>query len=295
MAPLLALAACGSPSPANIEPSPTAAAQPRTIKEPPPPTEFTAVVTARKSALISAQVAGPIQKLTVRSGQVVKAGELVVAIDKTELSNKLAQAQFAEQSARAAAGSAGAKASALRQKAVAEARLLKLGVSTPIQAVTSQDDYAATGAEAAAASSKAAEATAQREMTEKELAKTDVVAPMDGIVTNIKVHEGQVASAGMPLARVFDPSDLIIRFAVPREHRGELRLGQRVELDVDGNARPVWAFVTTISQAQEPPINFTVVEADIDDAKLAPGELTVASVGRVRIADAHDAHQGAKP
>jgi len=118
------------------------------------------VVTARKSALISAQVAGPIQKLTVRSGQIVKAGDLVVALDKTELSNKLVQAQFAEQSARAAAGSAGAKASALHQKAVAEQRLLKLGVSTPIQAVTSQDDYAATGAEASAASSKAAEACA---------------------------------------------------------------------------------------------------------------------------------------
>ncbi|HET9620316.1 MAG TPA: efflux RND transporter periplasmic adaptor subunit [Kofleriaceae bacterium] len=271
--------------------------QPRSIKEPPPPTEFTAVVTARKSALISAQVAGPIQKLTVRSGQLVKAGDLVVALDKTELSNKLVQAQFAEESARSAAGSAGAKAAALRQKAVAEKRLLKLGVSTPIQAITSQDDYAATGAEAAAASSKAAEAKAQRELTEKELAKTDITAPMDGIVTNIKVHEGQVASAGMPLARVFDPSDLILRFAVPKEHRAKIKLGQRVQLDVDGNARPVWATVTTISQAQEPPINFTVVEADIDDTKLAPGELTVASVGRVRIADARDVRvqQGAKP
>jgi RND family efflux transporter MFP subunit len=292
--------ACGNKSPATIEPSPTAASQPRSVQEPPPPTEFTAVVTARKSALISAQVAGPIQKLTVRSGQVVKAGDLVVALDKTELSNKLVQAQFAEESARSAAGSAGAKASALHQKAVAEKRLLKLGVSTPIQAITSQDDYAATGAEAAAASSKAAEARAQREMTEKELAKTDIVAPMDGIVTNIKVHEGQVASSGMPLARVFDPSDLILRFAVPKDHRGELRLGQRVELDVEGNARPVWATVTTISQAQEPPINFTVVEADIDDTKLAPGELTVASVGRVRIADARRARppqvlEGAKP
>jgi hypothetical protein len=78
---------------------------------------------------------------------------------------------------------------------------------------------------------------------------------------------------------------------VPREHRGELALGQRVELAVDGNPRPVWATVTNISGAQEPPINFTVVEADIDDTKLAPGELAVASVGRVRVADT----RGGKP
>ena len=102
---------------------------------------------------------------------------------------------------------------------------------------------------------------------------------------------GEVAQIGTPLARVFDPSDLIMRFAVPKEHRGELMLGQRVELTVEGNARPVWATVTNISGAQEPPINFTVVEADIDDTKLAPGELTVASVGRVRIADARGARQ----
>jgi hypothetical protein len=34
-----------------------------------------------------------------------------------------------------------------------------------------------------------------------------------------------------------------------------------------------------------------VVEADIDDSKLARGEITVASVGRVRIADARGAKQ----
>ena len=51
------------------------------------------------------------------------------------------------------------------------------------------------------------------------------------------------------------------------------------------------ATVTNISEAQEPPINFTVVEADIDDTKLAPGELTVASVGRVRIAQVRGAER----
>ena len=70
----------------------------------------------------------------------------------------------------------------------------------------------------------------------------------------------------------------------PHGH-GRLRLGQRVELNVDGNKRPLWATITAIPTAQEPPLNFSVVEADIDDAKLAPGELTVAAVGRVRIAD----------
>ena len=95
----------------------------------------------------------------------------------------------------------------------------------------------------------------------------------------------------MPLARVFDGSDLIIRFAVPKEHSGEIQLGQRVELAIEGDRRTVWAIVTSISGAQEPPINFTVDEADIDDTKLAPGEITVASVGRVRTGNVRGAER----
>ncbi|HEU4729799.1 MAG TPA: hypothetical protein VFT22_18010, partial [Kofleriaceae bacterium] len=75
----------------------------------------------------------------------------------------------------------------------------------------------------------------------------------------------------------------------PKEHRSKVRLGQRVELAIEGDPRPIWALVTNISAAQEPPINFTVVEADIDDTRLAPGELRVAAVARVRIADARGA------
>jgi multidrug resistance efflux pump len=137
---------------------------------------------------------------------------------------------------------------------------------------------------------KAMTARAAREQAEKDLARAVIVAPIDGIVTNIKAHEGEVAQVGTALARVFNPSDLIIRFAVPREHRATVQLGQRVELTIDGQ-QPVWATVTNISGAQEPPINFSVVEADIDHSKLATGELTVASVGRVRIADARGAKQ----
>ena len=77
-------------------------------------------------------------------------------------------------------------------------------------------------------------------------------------------------------------------FAKLKEKRpgiAKVKVGQRVELDVDGNPRPIWATVTNMSGAQEPPINFSVVEADIDDSKLAPGELAVAAVGRIRIAD----------
>jgi RND family efflux transporter MFP subunit len=273
------------------EPSPTGATQARAVKPPPPAAEFTGVVTSRKSSVISAQVQARIEKLNIHTGQLIKAGEPVAKLDKTELETKLAQAQSNEKSALMEAGAFGAQASALRQSMVAETRLHKLGVSSAMAVSNARAQYAQVGGQGGAAMARAITAKAAREQSEKDLAKAEIVAPIDGIVTNIKAREGEIAQVGTPLARVFDPSDLIIRFAVPKEHRGKLVLGQRVELAIEGNQRAVWATVTNIAGAQEPPINFTVVEADIDDGKLAPGELTVASVGRVRIADARGARQ----
>jgi RND family efflux transporter MFP subunit len=249
------------------------------------------VVTSLKSSVISAGVAARIEHLNIRSGQPIKAGQVIVELDKSTLETKVAEARAAEESAHMEAGAYGAQAFAARQSMDAETQLHKLGVSPRMALANAAAQYHQVGAQGGAAAARANQARASREQSEKDLAKAVILAPMDGVVTNIKAHEGEIAQMGTPLARVYDPSDLIVRFAVPREHRAEIRMHARVELTVDGNPRPVWATVTNISGAQEPPINFTVVEADIDDSKLAPGELSIASVGRVRIADARGAKQ----
>jgi len=273
------------------EPSPTQVTQPRVAKAPPPAPEFTGVVTSRKSSVIVAQVPARIERLNIHAGQLIRAGDLVAKLDRTQLESTLAQARANERAALSAAGGFGAAAAGAKKTLFAETRLNKLGISAPMAVANAAAQLGQISGQGGEAAGRAIAAKAAREQAEKDLARTEITAPLDGVVTNIKAHEGEVAQVGTPLARVFDPSDLIIRFAVPREHRAELRLGQRVELAVEGNQRPVWATVTNISGAQEPPINFTVVEADIDDSKLAPGELAVAAVGRVRFADA----RGAKP
>jgi RND family efflux transporter MFP subunit len=287
---MLLATACGAPDLTPTGPSPTEVTQPRTVKVPAARPEFAGVVTSRKSSVIASQVAARIEKLAVRPGQLIKAGDLVAKLDDTEVKTRLEAARSDERSAQMTAGSYGAQASALHKKMIAESRLERLGVSSPIAVTSARAEYASVGSQGGAAMAKALSAKASREQAEKDLARTVIVAPMDGIVTNIKAHVGDVAPIGTALARVFDPSQLIIRFAVPREHRAEITLGQRVELTVDGG-RPIGATVTNISGAQEPPINFTVVEADIDDSKIPRTEITVASAGRVRIADARGAKQ----
>lgn len=263
--------------------------RPRVVKQAQPPVEFVGVVTSRKSSVITAQVAAPVIKFNVHAGQLVKAGELIAKLDETELQIKLTQAQANEKAARMEAGALGASADAQRQTVINETRLGNYGASSRTAINNARAELARIQATGAASAARAMTARAEREQAEKNLAKTEIYSPLDGIITNIKGAVGQSPMVGTPLARVFDPSDLIIRFSVPQDHRDEVKLGQQVELIPEGGGRKVVATVTNVSGAQEPPINFTVVEADIDDAKLARGEITVASVGRVRIADARGA------
>ena len=285
----LLVAACGAPAPLPTEPNPTEATTFRVEKDLPPPVEFVGVVTTRNSQMITSKVQAPIKAFHIQRGDHVKIGAPIAELETSELQNKLAQAEANQKAAQMEAGSFGAQIGALRQKVIAETRLQRLGVSSSMALRTAQAELGQVGAQAAAASAKGLSARAEVDQAQKNLDNTRIVAPINGVVTNIRVHEGQAVQYGTPLAWVFDPSDFVLKFAVPREHIEAVKRAGRVQLTVEGNPRPIWAQVTKILAAQEPPINFTVVEADIDDTKLAPGELAVASVGRVRIADARGA------
>ncbi len=286
---MLLVAACGAPAPLPTELNPTEATSPRVAKEPPPPVEFVGVITTRESKMISSQVQAPIKAFHIQPGDRVKAGTVIAELETAELQNRLAQAQANQQAAEMEAGSYGAQLGALRQKMIAESRLQRLGVSSTMALRSAQAELGQVGAQAAAAAAKALSARTEVEQARKNLENTTIVAPIDGTITNIRVHEGQAVQFGTPLARVFDTSDMRVKFAVPRDHVSEVQRGQRVEVTVEGNPRPIWAVIISKAEAQEPPINFTVVEADIDDTRLAPGELRVAAVARVRIADARGA------
>ena len=283
------MAACGAPAPLPTEPNPTQATTTRVVKEPPPPVEFVGVITTRNYQMITAQVQAPIKTFRVQAGEHVAKDAVIAELATGELQNKLAQAQANQKAAEMEAGSYGARLGALRQQVTAQSRLQRLGASSPMAVSSAQAEYGGVAAQQGAASARALSARAEVEQARKNLDNARIVAPIDGIITNIRVQEGQAVQFGTPLARVFDPSDFILKFAVPRDQIDEVKRVGRVQLTVEGNPRPIWAQVTKILKAQEPPINFTVVEADIDDTKLAPGELQVAAVARVRIADARGA------
>lgn len=284
--PIALLAACGAPEKQPVEPDPTeAVVQAAPVELKTEPTEFPGVVTTKTAQVLISDFAGPVERLFVHAGSRVKSGDPIAKLDDREMRQQVAAAREQERGARNDAGSAGAQAANARQKLRVETKLAQRGISPMQQVRTVQAELNALGAQAAAHSARAQGLKAERERLEMQLAHATITAPFDGVVMMIKVKEGEQTQKGSQIARMFDPRDLMMRFVVPKEQRARVQLGQRVELRIDGVARPIWATVERITD-EEPPINFAVVEADIDDGKLAPDEIRVTAQGRVRIADA---------
>lgn len=278
------LAACGAPEQPPVVPDPTAAVVPAQDETPVERPDFPGVVTAKVTKVIPAEFQGSLEKVFVTQRQRVKAGELIAKLDTTDLKAEAASLRAQEQSSGAQAAAAAATARAAAATAKTERRLYNRGFQSRNASITAQARLAEARGQIGAAGQQAKASRVKREQIEDQIEKANHPSPIDGIITVIKQKEGDVLQRGTPIARVFDDSDLIIRFAVPKQYRSEVKLGGRVELAVDGNAQPIWATIINIAD-EEPPITFSVVTADIDDSKLRPDEVQVAKDGRVRLAD----------
>lgn len=296
--PLLALiaptVACAGAEPPPVERDPTVAAVPAVVEAPPETPQFVAVISSRKTEVVPAAYGARVKRVDVHQGQRVHTGDKIAALDDTELKNQIKSSEADEKAARAQGGIGGANAKAQCLAAQKELKLFQQGASSRQTYLNAAAQCQASRAQGGAGFASGEAVRAKRQILVDQLAKTELTSPMDGLVMMIKAKEGEVVQPGAPVARVFDPSDLIVRFAVPREYRDRIKANDRIEVHLDGVEKPLWARVESASN-EEPPINFTVVVADIDDSKLRPDEITVAAMGHVKLVDAAPpAKRGAK-
>ncbi|HTR50584.1 MAG TPA: biotin/lipoyl-binding protein [Kofleriaceae bacterium] len=277
---LLLAAACGTHETTPDELDPTEAEYPAERAQAPAPIELVAVVSSHQAKVISADFEGRVEKLFVHNGERVKAGDVVAQLDATDLQSKLAEAQAQKASAEGEASRAYILASAARRAAHNEERLVRFGASAPEALNKANSDAAAAAAEGAAAAGKIKEASANIDELQKLIAAAAVKAPIDGQVSMVKAKEGEVAHKGTPIARVFDPHDLVIKFAVPREVLPLVKLGENVDVQI--GKRVLVAKVRASLSEYDPTVGFTPFEAEIDLAKI-PAEIQVGDAGHVHI------------
>lgn len=247
--------------------------------------EFVGVVSSRVSKVITADFEGSVQNLPIHNGQNVKQGEVVATLDDTELKHKLDQAKGAQASAKGQLARAGAAYSNARRQATMERRLIRSGAAAPEAFRNAMAQAGQYGADGEAAKGELERANSQIAELQGLLAKAGVKSPLDGVIADVKVKEGQLARKGEPIARVFDPDQLIVRFAVPSSDVNLFKLGTNVELVTSDNNRVVPASVRSKDDDHDPSIDYTVFEAAIDP-NYRIDEIRVGDNGHVRIAGA---------
>ncbi len=221
---------------------------------------------------ISPDVAGEITDLFVREGDSVKAGQLLLRINPEIWSTNLERAFASLNNAKANA--AGAKA----RLAQAKARLIesepsynrnkKLFADKVISLAefqTSEATYLSAKAEVDAADEnvKAAEFTvksadaAVREAQEN-LRRTNIYAPMNGVVSKLNVEKGERVvgtsqMAGTELLRVADLSSMEMKVEVGENDIVRVKLGDTAEIEIDAYGKR--KFIGIVKEIANSPIS----------------------------------------
>jgi RND family efflux transporter MFP subunit len=201
---------------------------------------------ALRSVILTPDVGGRLSALHVRSGDQVRAGDLIAEIDAEPQRLAITRAEIALQDAQARADRVG--------------RLRDSGTATDVQI----DD--------------AAVALRQAELdlaeAEFELTRRQIVAPFDGYVGLISLEPGNQVTTGTEIARLDDRARLRVNFEVPERLVGLIGAGDAFEYsplsrpaDIStGQVRAVDARVSQDNRALR-------IEGEIDnsDDRLRPG------------------------
>jgi RND family efflux transporter MFP subunit len=160
---------------------------------------------------LASQATGRIERLLVRQGDAVQAGQLLLVLDQTQL-----------------------RADVARLRAQAEADRLNFErfdylVNTGAASALQRDDYR----------QRAIASRQELIARQADLAFRDLRAPIAGIVGDVQVNQGDVIQAGAPFTRIIRNDRLLARVEVPAVHAGRLRIGQIVILLDPSGGQPI--------------------------------------------------------
>jgi RND family efflux transporter MFP subunit len=118
------------------------------------------------------------------------------------------------------------------------------------------------------------------EIARQQLIDSELKAPIDGAVRQRHVSVGEYLEAGAPIVTVVDIHPLRLRLAVPERVAPEVRIGQAVNVKVEGDRHIYHGRVARLSPAINEEDRTLLVEAEVPnkDARLRPGTFAEAEI-----------------
>jgi multidrug efflux pump subunit AcrA (membrane-fusion protein) len=284
-----------------------------------------AILAPQAQAAIAPKISAPVRKFYVQRGSKVKEGQLLATLENSDLAAAEQDNKGSYMAAEAAYATATkAQAPEDAQKAEADVAQTKANLDLNLSIVKGRKQLFAEGAipgrdldtaqaalvQAQAAYDAAAKhlesvrsvtraaalKSAQGQLASAEgkykgaaaqVSYSEIRSPIDGVVTDRSLFEGETAAAGAPLLTVMDTSSLLAKTHLAQSLAQRLKLGDEASVRVPGVAEPVTAKVALISPALDP--GSTTVEVWLRIENKA-GTLKVGTPVKVSIAGRAEAH-----
>lgn len=180
--------------------------------------EVPGTVVAARRVRIASRISGFVQSISVHEGDRVRAGQLLLMIDPSDLEGRLREARAALASARAAYAEAAAN----------YARYGKLFAAGAV----SRQEYEQITRVYRDAQARRERARAGVHTAQAAFAYAKIDAPLSGVVTERRVQAGDLTSPGQPLLSIDDPSVLEVALQVDATEFAHLPPGERVSVRV---------------------------------------------------------------
>lgn len=198
---------------------------------------LTGQIDALQRTTLQSEVAAAVDKVLVREGEPVKAGQLLVVLSAKDLDARLKQAE---------AGLASARAQSVLAESVRERNELLRQ-----QQYLSDLDQKRGIAEAQAAAENVKAQAALLTMARKALDDSRILSPMNGVVSRRRVEPGQSVGVNAPLLDIVDLRELELKATIPADRVALLQAGQGVSFHVSGYPQEFQGTVTRINPVAE--------------------------------------------
>jgi HlyD family secretion protein len=266
-----------------------------------------AVVYPLEQAVISPKITSTISKFYVQRGSQVKKGQLLAQLESADLAGAAEQSKGDFEQAEASyTTTTGASLPQQIQKAELDAAAAKAAFDAQQKVYNSRKDLFDQGAiprrDLDSAEVTLIQARSQNEQAQKQLADlqrlgkeqalkaasgqlsssrgkyenakallsySEIRSPIDGVVTDRPLYQGELATANQPILTVMNTSKLIAKAHVPQSEAVLLKAGDAADLVVQGLDEPIPGRVMLVSPALDP--GSTTIEIWVEALKANPG------------------------
>jgi HlyD family secretion protein len=207
--------------------------------------DLTSIVSAsgevkpKKNINISAHVPGRITTIGVIEGQLVKAGDFLLKLDSTQYEANSERDKALIQSYRSQLIQSEARMKREQNNYDRQKQLYDSQLVSQEQLETAKIDFDIARAEVQAIRHQIQQAEASLKSTLDSLSKTYYTSPIDGIITSLRVEEGEVAvigtmnNPGTVLMTIADLSEMEVEVEVDETDVVGVKIGQPADVKVD--------------------------------------------------------------